>query len=599
MEGTSPMIRKLLFLVILALFTHPLLAQTVAEKKDPAEEKARLQKEAVEFLRDTMSDVSNMRSLENRISFASEMAGLMWFHDEREARSMFASVVSDFKELLMRYDQQMNSLGPAADGEEPYYGGPLADMPDRTRMMRKFSTAMAVRQQIAMSIAEHDAEMGFSFYNDSLNVISNPEARKQMEDRDGYFQYQLMAQIAETNAAKSAQFATKSLEKGLHYQHVELLKKIYNKDPEKGSEFAAALLSRAKTEKIDSSDLQILHSLLDYGAENYEAAKKPEGKKAVYSQQDLRDLSEVFAQAILQQDSVESYSVEHYADDIEKFSPSRAVQIRAKFKRRNANSNSMYYGSNSAYAAATAANAAGNAVNAAANNGRSKERMEREEAERKLMEDVANIGTGELPKEQREKVIVEARKILMQTPSREKKIGGLSMLAAQVAKAGDKELAASIMRDAQGLLNPQPKNYQDFILTWMLAAGYAEADPEKAFPLLEETIYRANDTISAFVKVGEFIDVAEEMIQDGEVQVGAFGGQMVRGMTKELGVADATIRSLVKADFKKTTDLTAKFDRPEVRILAKMMVLRAVLGDKGDKRPEDILVETVPTMPVN
>ena len=105
---------------------------------------------------------------------------------------------------------------------------------------------------------------------------------------------------------------------------------------------------------------------------------------------------------------------------------------------------------------------------------------------------------------------------------------GLGLLAAQVSKLGDKELATEIMREAEALVNPAPKNYQDFLLTWMLASGYANADPEKAFPLLEETIGRANETLGAFIKVGEFIDVAEEMVQDGEVQVGAFGGQMVR-----------------------------------------------------------------------
>ena len=52
----------------------------------------------------------------------------------------------------------------------------------------------------------------------------------------------------------------------------------------------------------------------------------------------------------------------------------------------------------------------------------------------------------------------------------------------------------------------------------MLAGGYAEVNPDKAFPLLESTILRANDTISAFVKVAEFIDVNEEIIADGEVQ---------------------------------------------------------------------------------
>ena len=139
------------------------------------------------------------------------------------------------------------------------------------------------------------------------------------------------------------------------------------------------------------------------------------------------------------------------------------------------------------------------------------------------------------------------------------------------------------MRDAERLINPQPKNYQDFLFTWMVASGYAEANPDKAFPMLENVILRANDTISAFVKVAEFIDVNEEMIDDGEVQVGMFGGQMIRGVTKELGIANTTLISLAKADFAKTKALTNSFDRVEVRVLAKMLILRAVL-DKNPKK---------------
>jgi hypothetical protein len=118
------------------------------------------------------------------------------------------------------------------------------------------------------------------------------------------------------------------------------------------------------------------------------------------------------------------------------------------------------------------------------------------------------------------------------------------------------------------------------MLLWMLASGYAESDPDKAFPILEETIGRANELLSALVKLGEFIDVNEDFIVDGEVQVGAFGGQMVRGMTKELNMADSLIDRLAKADFDKTKTLTTRFDRTEIRVLAKMMVLRAVLSSK-------------------
>jgi hypothetical protein len=200
-----------------------------------------------------------------------------------------------------------------------------------------------------------------------------------------------------------------------------------------------------------------------------------------------------------------------------------------------------------------------------------------------MMADVMRLGKNELPKEERAKIIAESRKIISQTPGKDKKIVALSLLAAQVAKAGDKELADEIMRDAERMVNPEPKNYQDFLLSWMLASGYAEANPDKAFPILENTILRANETISAFIKVAEFIDVNAEIVDESEVQVGMFGGEMIRGLTRELGLANSTIRTLSEADFAKTRHLVNTFDRTEIRVLAKMMVLRAVLDNKEPK----------------
>jgi len=75
----------------------------------------------------------------------------------------------------------------------------------------------------------------------------------------------------------------------------------------------------------------------------------------------------------------------------------------------------------------------------------------------------------------------------------------------------------------------------------------------------------------------------------GQFQVGAFGGAMISGMTRELGMADSTIKILAKADFEKTKSLTYRFERPEVRILAKMMVLRAVLGEKNASKADNDL----------
>lgn len=561
------MYNKALSFALLFALGSSVLAQTPSlDSKKPDD--GELRKEAVAFLRETMSDVQNMRTLENRISFSAELAGLMWFHDEREAKQMFNTAIGDFRELIARLDAQMSAL-PEEDDEGGPGMGMFGNASDRGKLTMKYVVAMAVRQQIATSIAEHDPDVALSFFYDTASAYAD----KQFGGRDTFFEASLLQQIAEKNPSKASQYGMKSLDKGLKSQHVTLLGKINEKDPEIAKEFGAALLKAAKTTTFESYELYSLSSLIDLGEESLEASEKPGGKKAVYSRADMRELADVMATNILKSEDP-SFGI-GFVSQVEKWAPGRAAQVRAKFRKAglNANSNASY-----GYAVHAVANAAISMANANYNGAPSPEAEARQAAEEKLREDIEKLGKGELPKEEREKVVGEARRILMQTKGKDKQITGLSMLAAQVAKAGDKDLAAQIMRDAESLVNPFPKNYQDFLYTWMLASGYAQADPDKAFPILEAAIGRANDLISAFVRVGEFIDVTEEMISDGEVQVGAFGGGMIRGLSKELGIAESTLGILVHADFAKTKALTNRFDRPEARVLAKMLVLRSVLG---------------------
>ena len=583
---------KFLSLTLFFVFIGSASGQTPTPAK-PAADAAKLEKEAVEFLRETSADVGRLRTLENRISFNSELASLMWFHDEKEAKAMYGSVVAEFKQLLSQFDSQMNSL-EIPDDE---MSGGIFGSYGKSKVERKFQIAMAVRKQIAMSLAEHAPDLAYNFFYDSLNSITNAKFRAQAEQSDKYFEGQLMQQIAATDAAKAADYGKESIKGGLDSQHIELLKKIYAKDADKGVEFGAAILSQLKTDKGKIKGLYFYGELLSFGSSNFEASKKAGGKKPVYGLNDLRDIADQFAQAILDGDESSGYSAVGYAEQIEKYAPGRAAQLRSKFGKLNlSNTNSVslrtvsnvaansygYGTSNSSFAANS--NTAASRAN--------EEREAREKREKQLMDDIKNLGTKPLPKEERDKVVSQARNVISSTPGKDKKIVALSLLAAQVAHAGDKDLADEIMRDAERLINPQPKNYQDFALSWMLASGYAESNPDKAFPLLESTILRANETISAFIKVAEFVDVNDEFIDDGEVQVGMFGGEMIRGMTGELGMASSTIRSLAKADFAKTRNLTNTFDRTEIRVLAKMMVIRAVLDKtRASKRDEQVVID--------
>jgi hypothetical protein len=554
-------IANLLFVILLSSFIS---AQTPeAEKK---EKEAKLKENAVAFLRETSSEIVNLRTPENRIGFNAELANLMWFHDEREARVMFNSITNDFRQMLIQLNGQINAIKFDEENSEIYSIPFVRGASGQAQIYRKFGKAMSVRQAIASALSEHDALLAYGFFTDTATAITNPKFQEQIKQQDASFEMKLLQAVAEQNAAKGLELGRKSLANGVNNNHLELLKKIYAKDADSGAAFGEDIVRKLKSGGDEESENLFLYgTILDLGVENKTAIKDKPLQKPMFSDQDMRDLAETAAQKLLSQSPETLAAYGNLIDRIEKFSPSRAVQLRQKMKTAvasNSNSNSA------------------NTQVKALTEYYEKERLENEEQE-KSIEEMQAIGTGKLSDEQRTKMIGEAQKMIESIDDPTAKITALSGLAAQIIKSGDKELALQFMKQAESFVNTTPKNYIDYMQLWILASGYAQVDAEKSFPILETAVYNLNDTISAFIKVAEFIDVNGEIIEDGEVQVSGFGGG---GITRELigglGASEPTIRALSEADFARMRNLSNKFDRTEVRILAKMLILRAVFDDK-------------------
>lgn len=570
------MTRKLHYLLncLLILFltsAQSTFAQTVKiEKKDELSPEVR--KEAVAFLRETMADVGNLRSLENRIGFSSEMASLMWFSDEREGRAMYQTVINDFRQLIARYDALANAASEDGQDENPYMS-PFMGGGGRNNPARKLIKALEVRRQIASTLAEHDGQLALDFFADAAQAVTNPKIRKQLAETDSYFETQFIRQVAEQNVETALRLGLKSLEKGFNQQTIDLLRKIYEKDTDKGIAFGESLFQKVKSGSLKPEYYHALGSLLTAGAENFEKIKDKSGKKPMFGEQSLREMTDLLVKELLNGGNEEKKSyASAYIPLIEKFSPAGAMQIRQKFNLKlqplpglrmlSPNGRMTSFGAPPPPAP--------RAINAES----------RPDAQAQLMESVQSLGSKTLSKEEREKMVASTKKAIAIIKDPTQKLFALGALAAQIAALGDKELAAQILDESKSLVNLQPKNFFEFMQIWMLAGSYAQVDAPKAFPILEDAVMRLNDTLGAFVKVGEFMDVSGEIIEDGEVQVGSFGGSMTRDLLGSLGAADTTVRSLAKADFARTKDLTDKFERPEARILAKMLVLRAVLNDK-------------------
>lgn len=556
-------------LILISSLSTLVSAQTTdAEKK---EKEAKLQEKAVAFLRETSSEIMNLRTPENRIGFNAELANLMWFHDEKEARVMFNSVTNDFRQLVIQLDAQINTVKFDEENSEMYSVPFLPNASQQAQIYRKFSKAMGVRQSIASALSEHDAFLAYSFYNDTATAITNPKFRKQVEERDKYFEMQLLQKVAEQDAAKGLEFGRKSLAKGVNNSHIELLKKIYDKDADSGAAFGEEIVRKLKSDN-DGENIYLFSSILNLGLENRKAIKDKPTQKPIFSDQDLRDTAETAAQNLLKQgpETISAYS--GIIESIEKFSPSRAIQLRQKMK--------------------TAVASNSNSGNQAIEVSDSPPPAPRPNADKETLENLQNLDTKKLSDEERAKAIAEAGKIIEKIEDPNAKMMALVGLATQIGKSGDKETALQIMKQAEAFVNTTPKNYIDYMQMWMLASGYAQVDAEKSFPILENTIYNLNDTISAFIKVAEFIDTNGEIIEDGEVQVGSFGGGFTRQLIGGLGVSEPTIRALADADFTRLRNVSNKFDRTEVRILAKMLILRAVFGSKTISDSDSEIIET-------
>ncbi|HMS40939.1 MAG TPA: hypothetical protein PKE69_11980 [Pyrinomonadaceae bacterium] len=554
--------RKLLLSLLLILLVQTVFSQTTDAAK--TEKDAELKKQAVEFLRETGLEVKNLQTLENRISFSAEIAGLMWFHDEKEARTMYQTTIADFRQLLTELNQQYTTLDASEKTEEVYDDFLFGEATTKSKVLRKLEKAMGVRQQIALSIAEHDAETGYEFFNSTSQIVTNAELSQRISYRDTYTELKLLDFMAEQDIDKAIEAARKMISKGKAFEVLGLVKKIYDKDDKKGSALGEEVISKMKFDSINPSNQYYFSAILNMGIENLEKIKDTPDKKPLFSRESLRDVADLLGQQILKLDPKEFADAERYAVLIEKFSPARAQQIRLKFKEPKKNEGDSVR----------------NTVIAEETDSVSVRRNESTEQQKQITEEVKKLQNKDLPKEDREKVVAKMREILSKVKSREQKIIGLSLLASQVAAFGDKDLANEIMTEARNLVTTSPKNYKEYLSVWMLASGYTQVDTDKAFPLLEDTIFRLNETIAAFIKVAEFIDVNAEIIEDGEIQVGSFGGELTRGLLSELGAANQPLLTLAKADFGRTKGLTNKFDRLEVRILAKMLIIRAVFGEK-------------------
>ncbi len=148
----------------------------------------------------------------------------------------------------------------------------------------------------------------------------------------------------------------------------------------------------------------------------------------------------------------------------------------------------------------------------------------------------------------------------------------MAELAMLLEKKGEHDEALKLLEEAQALVKVDIKSESqtDALMTLLLA--YALVDPPKAFSIIDPIIDRANDEISKLLLLDKI--VKSGIIKNGEIALQQSGFISIDFAAFKYGRG---ITALANADFNRTKAEADRFQRNELRIMARLLLAQALL----------------------
>lgn len=601
-------------LINILLFGNVIAQQNAVTEMNQSEISSELKQQAVEFLRQTIKEIPNLKAEENRQYFTIETARLLRQYDEKESRRMLEQVMAELKKQIAKVNgEYQNELEKAKRSNLVIAANAAntntSDESDEYPIARyQFEKILRLRRSLITNLIRTDPLLAYTFLTETSQMIPNNRyIYIYGEMYDALENKVVTALLAKDETDKSIELARKMLDKEFSEAFLMTLKMIYEKDAVKGNQLAEETVQKINTTKIKGTgSYNELSTFFDRAIESNKQKQPLLGDKS------LRELAQLLGQKVLSEMDRDYYYFTpfDYAKKIQKYAPRESLKILQKAKQKRIPTPKYYASNTAANAANAAANAAMAAARAAANAAvkeaankatpakKSKAKQttpkvevpptktasqQKQDTKEDLYKKLAN---GKFTAEERKEIIKKAKDYAFTGKSWGYYIpDGFFLVVSELAMfsllSADKEVADELMKEAEVYIRPENKHFADYAGKFMLAIGYSSHQPDKSFALME-SLASINEVIESAVKVGSFIDIEESFVPGGEISAvqflarpGFFG--FVRGITPN-GELQFFIQNLAKADFKRTTALANKFERTEVKMTAKMLILESLIG---------------------
>ncbi len=570
----------------LGLCSTTALAQLQRAPKTPKlpEEQKKFQEKALAMLEELLGDAQTLRLPENRLRVLASAAEMLWPHDEKRARTMFAEATKLMAQLVAQPEDS-----PAA-------------LPENARWL-----LVSWRQEIVQMMARRDAQLALDFL-----AATRPPNSVSSTDQETQIEMMLAQQITQQDPKRALAIAKEKLASTKNFSAVaNVIYGLREKDFPLAQDLMDTILTKLRAEgQLDYESALFAISLLGHApqpGDNGEAMPKYLISPAVARElieKALTTTQAEFAKAKDQMESPQQYNAINLVSNlkssspfIEKYAPGslpafkrllpEADKVKDVHQKRWDELNELASKGSPELLVQAAAKASPEMqysyMQRASQLAREKGDVER--ARQIIKEHISDPNqqrqaTRELDQQllwQRinEGKYDEARQFMSGMRYDWERVNALMQMAMNAQNGDKKEIAAALLEEALTLIGSEIESGQMFSNQLQIAGAFLSVNPARSFDVLESTLDQFNELMAAAAVVESFQQQGSFRQKEMVLNTGGMASQYLPQYGQHLAGLARTDLARVQADI-------SRFARPEARIAVRLFVLQQLL--RGDNQ---------------
>jgi hypothetical protein len=184
----------------------------------------------------------------------------------------------------------------------------------------------------------------------------------------------------------------------------------------------------------------------------------------------------------------------------------------------------------------------------------------------------------------------DMRQMLARMRTDAERVNWLTQMAAAAAQRKDPKLALLLLDEARSLIGRRAENYQQLELQLRVARTYVSVDSARAAEVLEPGIEQLNELLAAAAALSGF---ELRVFKEGEMLLQ--GGGQLSSMVSRYG---QELAALARSDFERAQTAADRFQRLESRLIARLAIVRGVLGVRAESEMPMIINPPPPPPPL-